>query len=147
MIRKLLGEHGIKFNPIHCKQIFIECLLGRMKSTADVMSYDRWIYSVILLGCTSKSGSWYWRHTAKCSLSAPTVLAPRLTSFCRNAVFLQTEYNTIAKIATFVHCNHLHWLGITGLFSHPSYISKPWHQDVEALCCPKEILPCDCHNR
>lgn len=59
MIRKLLGEHGIQFDPIHCKQIFIECLLGRMKSTADVMSYDRLISSFIPLGCTFESGSLY----------------------------------------------------------------------------------------
>lgn len=108
MIRKLPGEHGIQFNPIHCKQIFIECLLGKMKSTADVVSYDRLISSFILLVCTSKSGSWFERHTAKCSLSAPTVLAPRLTCSGSSAVFLQTGCNTCAKISTFVFCNHLH---------------------------------------
>ena len=36
-IRKLFGEHGIQFNPFHFKQIFIECLLGRMKLTASVI--------------------------------------------------------------------------------------------------------------
>ena len=115
-IRKLLGEHGIQFNLIHFKQIFTECLLGRMRLTAGVIK--------LLLGWASKSGHWCWRHTTKCSLFLSLCFSPPLACPGSNVV-LQTECNTVDQISTLAYCSHLAWLGFKGLLSYPSHISKP----------------------